>query len=124
MDSNIHTYLVKEFYSTITSLWFRRHNIYLIYIDITDNCFDIKLTTKTMGSEIYWSLGTCLGSQGYTDHHTFLEKCCLYPGNYTLSCRNSPGGFLEIFGKRYCEGTSKEIINVGKFFITCEINRY
>ena len=92
---------------------------------MTDNCFHINLSTKTTASKISWSFGTCSGSRNYTKQHTFLEKCCLYPGHYTLSCMEGSvdesyrevyvyGGFLEIRRKRYCEGTS-DVINVGKF---------
>ena len=38
-----------------------------------------------------------------------MQECCLLPGEYTLTCKDSygdgwHGGFMTIEGQNYCEG--------------------
>ena len=73
-------------------------------------CVDTKLTTKAWGQEISWTFGSCAGAaQGsYADNQEYPERCCLTPGEYTLTCKDSygdgwHGGFIEIQGNKYCE---------------------
>ena len=79
-------------------------------------CFDVILTTKWYGDEISWSLGSCSNSQAYTSHSFFSQQCCVYPGDHTLTCKDSygdgwNGGFIEIRGKRYCEDFGRGYYN-------------
>ena len=69
---------------------------------------DIKVVTKSWGSENTWSFGTCSNSQRYSNNREYTEKCCLYPGEHTLICKDSygdgwHGGYVEIQGNRYCQ---------------------
>lgn len=60
-----------------------------------------------------WKMGSCYGPQNnikYTySNSTYLDRCCLSPGVYSLVCRNDiePFGwgnsFIEILGQRYCD---------------------
>ena len=58
-----------------------------------------------------WELGSCSGTASYVFNYTYVkyERCCLIPGNHTLSCHNDKGpfgwgnSFIEIQGKRYCD---------------------
>ena len=68
-------------------------------------------TTKKGGSEISWTLGTCISAREYQNHHKYAECCCLESGSYQLVCKDRvedgwDGGFIEIQGKRYCEDFS------------------
>ena len=58
-----------------------------------------------------WTYGNCSfevrddeESKGITN---FVEKCCVYDDEYTLTCRDSEkkgwqGGYIEIQGHKYC----------------------
>merc|ERR1711974_337264 len=83
----------------------------------TKKCFDMKTTTKQYGDEISWTFGTCKSSQ-YKSHNVYTQKCCLAPGKYTLSCKDSygdgwNGGYLEISGTKVCNdfttGSEKKV---------------
>ena len=59
-----------------------------------------------------WEMDSCYGPKGkvkYQTGKTYLDRCCLSPGVYTLVCRNElkPFGwgdsFIEILGQRYCD---------------------
>ena len=68
-----------------------------------------------------WEMGSCYGPKRFYDHahgkyyskyeanKMYIDKCCLLPGVYTLTCKNSVGpfgwgrGYIEIFGQRYCD---------------------
>ena len=79
------------------------------------------------GSEISWSLGTCLSATAYDDNNAYNEQCCLSPGTYTLTCLDSygdgwNGGSIEIHGQTYCEdfssgssATEEVIIQTGRY---------
>ena len=67
----------------------------------------MKLTTKKWGEEISWEMGSCTGS-GYDRNQQYSSQCCLAPGDYTLTCKDSygdgwHGGFMEIQGNKYCK---------------------
>ena len=73
-------------------------------------CFDIKVTInkKDHLRKITWILGSCASSNRYIDHMIYLERCCLHPGIYVLSCyddRNEGwnNAYLDILGHRYCD---------------------
>jgi len=71
-------------------------------------CFNITLTSGTFVSEINWSIATCKSSQTYSSNNKISEQCCLAPGEYNLTCKDTWGDgwqeeFLEIQGKRYCD---------------------
>ena len=90
-----------------------------------------------------WKLGSCKGpkpldsftSISTTDEMTYIDKCCLTPGNYTLICKNDVGpfgwgnSFLEILGNHYCDdfvgykGLRRIVIkgNVFRNFFICQI---
>ena len=59
-----------------------------------------------------WTLGSCSGTYGYQREREkqYIERCCLKPGEYTLSCQNANsknsgwnGGSIEIQGQKYCD---------------------
>lgn len=77
-----------------------------------------------------WKLDdSCYGPKDsvvYEANSMYLDRCCLIPGIYTLTCRNDvepfgwAGSFIEILGQRYCDdfvgfkGLRKIIVS-GKF---------
>ena len=73
-------------------------------------CFDIKISTLQHGSESEWRLGSCnsIGIK-YGDHEKYIQRCCLEPDEYTLTCINKikpfgwGDGYIEIQGHRYCD---------------------
>ena len=67
----------------------------------------MKLTTKSYGLEISWTLGSCTSEGGYDDDNEYVEQCCLSPGSYNLKCKDSAGdgwqgGYIEVDGAIYC----------------------
>ena len=60
-----------------------------------------------------WEFANCHNSvtKWYEDYSPTLEihKCCVEPGNYTLTCYNTKkpmgwkGGYMEFLGHRYCD---------------------
>ena len=59
-----------------------------------------------------WKLESCYGPKlgwNYSPNEIHYERCCLPPGQYTLSCLNRQSKYgwgnasLEIDGKRYCD---------------------
>ena len=97
------------------------------WLDIgSTHCFAVKLTTKS--SSVSWKIGRpreediCYGS-GYEFNQEYdVVQCCLPPGRYQLTCEVNSyslgGGYIEIDGKRYCEGyiedgKTEEIIRQG-----------
>ena len=71
-------------------------------------CMEIKTTTKYEGRYIRWTLGSCSSSSQYADFTTYLERCCLTEGQYTLTCFNTERpvgwnqGYIEVQGHTYC----------------------
>ena len=73
-------------------------------------CFDIKTFTIQYGSDSQWLLGTCnsIGKE-YKNFKKYIDRCCLKPGQYTLTCINTKNpygwgdGYVEIQGHRYCD---------------------
>ena len=82
---------------------------------------NIKLHIYDQNNQTYflpkWKLGSCYGPQKFFSFNnfkfetnmTYMERCCLTPGNYTLICENEIGpfgwvnSFIEILGQRYCD---------------------
>ena len=72
-------------------------------------CFDVKITVVLHGADLMWWLGTC-GSNGfmYENYKKYIFRCCLGPGQHTLTCINKQNpygwgdGHIEIQGHRYC----------------------
>ena len=73
------------------------------------DCIDIKITTKHNANMIRWTLGECKNPESYDDFSSYVERCCLAPGQYTLTCQNTDhpdgwyGGYIEIQGHRHCD---------------------
>jgi len=68
----------------------------------------VEVTTNTWASEMSWTIGSCSSSQKYSNNKIFVEKCCLFPGDYILRCKDSygdgwKGSYVKIDGKRYCQ---------------------
>ena len=67
--------------------------------------------------KLAWSYEWQIGSCNYAvrarrgPYETISQRCCLAPGRYILFCLNKDldlgggwkGGFVEIFGHRYCD---------------------
>ena len=75
-------------------------------------CMSIKVVTKSWGRENSWTFGSCSSSRTYSSKRTYTEKCCLFPGDQTLTCKDSygdgwHGGYIEIEGKQYCKNFRK-----------------
>ena len=85
-------------------------------------CMDVRIHTKRTDDfkdgygyymDINWSMGTCSGAGNYIlDREfirtTFIERCCLKPGVYTLTCSSKSrkgwnGAVLEVQGHQYCD---------------------
>ena len=70
---------------------------------------DIQVTTKYDGHLIGWEFGHCSNSTKYEDFMMYVEKCCISPGNHTLTCyadKQPDGwkqGYIEILDHRYCD---------------------
>ena len=67
----------------------------------------MKLTTFRTGW-VGWDLGSCSSAQSYSGPKQYTERCCLAPGEYTLTCKagegiNWRGGFMEIQRHKYCD---------------------
>ena len=122
---------------TIVSNNFAKSKLYFCPDIGNAHCFAVKLTTKSLGSSIYWKIGSseeeriCNGV-GYDDNQEYVDQCCLSPGRYQLICEHHgnsnslQGGYIEIDGKRYCEGyledgNTEEIIRRGinRMFKNC-----
>ena len=81
----------------------------LIYISDDEVCFDVKITTVRYGADTMWWLGTCSSNGLIYDHYKkYIHRCCLRPGQHTLTCINKQNpygwgdGHIEIQGHRYC----------------------
>ena len=83
-------------------------NYSMISLKILD-CIDIKITTKHNANMIRWTLGECKNPESYDDFSSYVERCCLAPGQYTLTCQNTDhpdgwyGGYIAIQGQRHCD---------------------
>ena len=50
-----------------------------------------------------------LNNVKYTDYMLYIHRCCIDPGQYTLTCINTKhphgwkNGYIEIEGYRYCD---------------------
>ena len=67
------------------------------------------MSTRYDGHMIQWKLGNCSTVGKYEDNKQYLHRCCLKPGEYTLTCTNMNNdhgwkkGYIEIQGHRYCD---------------------
>ena len=59
-----------------------------------------------------WTLGSCFGPKprfNYDQNNLVYDRCCLLPGQHTLTCINKKSKYgwgnvtFEIDGKRYCD---------------------
>ena len=80
-------------------------------------CLQIEMRIKENEEESRffsreWTLGPCHGPRlgwNYSPNKIHFEKCCLVPGNYTLTCTNLQSKYgwgnviFEIDGNRYCD---------------------
>ena len=83
-------------------------SLHVLIFSANNVCFPVELTTKTWAREISWSIGSCSSNQVYKNRKVYAKQCCLAPGDHTLNCKDSygdgwQGGFIEIYGRRYCE---------------------
>ena len=66
------------------------------------------MTTKYNADLLHWIFGPCSKSREYANDNTYIEKCCVRPGNHTLTCLNTKQpygwkkGTIEINGHEYC----------------------
>ena len=72
-------------------------------------CFDIKVTIEeAYDHKITWRVGSCSSSYRYREKIEYLERCCLHPGDYIISCHNERNegwnkAHLDILGHQYCD---------------------
>ena len=64
--------------------------------------------TKQPLRQIKWLFGSCASSNYYTQKMEYLERCCLPPGDYVLSCYDErkegwSNAQIDILGHRYCD---------------------
>ena len=72
-------------------------------------CIDLTISAVQHGENSEWHLGPC-NSIGivYENHKKHIQRCCLEPGQQTLTCINIrypfgwDDGYIEIQGHRYC----------------------
>ena len=89
-------------------------------------CLNVKTVTKKWGHENSWSLGSCsspTGTSKFGSNQASTHECCQAPGSYELTCNCSygdgwHGGYLEIQGKKYCEGFVNGHVNKEQVTIT------
>ena len=73
----------------------------------------IQIIDQTTGKYFNpkWKLDSCYGPKNsvkYVGNNTYVDRCCLSSGVYTLICKNEVGpygwgnSFVEILGQRYC----------------------
>jgi len=91
---------------------------------LTATCTDIKIVTKSYGSENSWTFGSCSSSPfGYATNQVYTEKCCQPAGSYDFICKDSygdgwHGGYIQIGGSEeklcldFTSGGSKTIVGV------------
>ena len=77
-----------------------------------NECFSVSHTSKGWGIENSWTLDTCSNTSPHVNYATADAECCLPPGEYTLTCKDSKGngwhgGYVTINGKNYCENFSQ-----------------
>ena len=71
-------------------------------------CEDVIVKTQYDGQSMKWKLGHCRSSRTYSDYRTYVQRCCLFPGNYTLTCINSDKpdgwkkGLIQFHNATYC----------------------
>ena len=71
-------------------------------------CKDVAVTTQYDGQSIKWKLGNFQSAQQYDNYREYIQRCCLFPGVYTLTCINNDksegwkNGRLTIQGLDYC----------------------
>ena len=113
-------------------------NVFVFYVplDSISVCMPVKIQVdskqnKTLFSRS-WKMGSCTGPTGrtkYTSIGTYIDRCCLPPGSYTLACKNDKGpfgwgnSFIEIQGMRYCNNffgseTFRRVLIKGKYLIS------
>ena len=70
---------------------------------------DIQVSTRYDGQQLHWKFGRCFSNVRYTDYMMYIHRCCLKPGQYTLTCINTEqphgwkNGYIQIGGYRYCD---------------------
>ena len=113
------------------------HNSITFYFPNYLVCFDIKTVNgeSNQYEDETWNLGTCSKSfSGYqespfdmfTSYASAIQRCCLAPKNYDLTCHDSSryhdgwnGGALEIFGHKYCDDFVDRIVR-RKVEVSCK----
>lgn len=106
----LHSHILKT--NRILSIVINIPVIVSIFLDFSGDrlCFDVKVVTIQFGSDLEWKLGICETKKVvYDNGKTYLHRCCLKPGQHTLTCTNkrTPYGwgdsYIEILGHRYCD---------------------
>ena len=65
--------------------------------------------TERFTSANSWSLGHCSQSQKWVGPGTYIERCCLFKGVHTLTCKTNRDkndwstNVVQILGHRFCE---------------------
>ena len=71
-------------------------------------CNDVTVRTQYDGQSVKWKLGHCHNARQYQDYREYIQRCCLIPGKYTLTCINSDNpegwknGRLTFQGVDFC----------------------
>ena len=101
----------------------RYHSTCFIYqLNVLPNfvlvCMQVKIHINYKQNDTLfsrkWHMGSCFGPRGLYTYEsftrgTYLDRCCLKPGIYTLVCKNSKSSYgwgssyIEIQGQRYCD---------------------
>ena len=83
----------------------------VLFLFILDDkiCFDVKISTEQY-ADLEWQIGACYSNRNwYQTFEKYIERCCITPGQHTLTCINKQQpfgwgtGYIEIQGHRYCD---------------------
>ena len=72
-------------------------------------CIDVETKTASQANQMKWTLGPYVSPANLEDHGIMLQRICVLPGHYVLTCFNAakPEGwhnsYLRIQGQRYCD---------------------
>ena len=71
-------------------------------------CKDVTVKTQYDGQSVRWKLGHFHNARQYDDYREYIQRCCMIPGIYTLTCINNdnPEGWknsrLSFQGVDFC----------------------
>ena len=101
---------------------------------LIENCTDVSIITKVGAQHMFWSIGSCMESNRYSDYQNYTEKCCLPLEAYIVLCRDFAinnqgqvgngweGSYIEVAGNILCKDfirgpIKEEILIIGKMKI-------